>query len=206
MVALSYRGGYKYIRNLKHNMVSVRRRENMFEDHTVNETRILGALIANTCVNEGLLLYSALDYYTQLGSLLHGIHSALAVLLLVAVAVVFYLGQLLAYKVVGYVFTDRVNSKLWLDGFKASQSLLGLLLLPVTALALLNPAHASVWLWLAAGLYVAARVVFICKGFRIFYEKLPSIVYFILYLCAVEIVPISIVVVCTIKLCEHLLS
>ena len=49
-VALSYHKGYKYIENFFHYMFSIRRRENLFEDHTVNETGILTALIGNTCI------------------------------------------------------------------------------------------------------------------------------------------------------------
>jgi len=48
-------------------------------------------------------------------------------------------------------------------------------------------------LLVAAGLYICARLVFICKGFRIFYGNLSSIVYFLLYLCAVEMVPLALV-------------
>ena len=61
-VALSYHTGYKYIENFFHYMFSTRRRENLFEDHTVNETKILAALIANTCIVEGLLVYLAVQF------------------------------------------------------------------------------------------------------------------------------------------------
>ena len=42
-------------------MFSTRRRENLFEDHTVNETSILAALIANTCIVEGFIVYIAVQ-------------------------------------------------------------------------------------------------------------------------------------------------
>ena len=56
-VTLCYHTGYKYIENFFHYMFSTRRRGNLFEDHTVNETSILAALIANTCIVEGFLIY-----------------------------------------------------------------------------------------------------------------------------------------------------
>ena len=49
-VALSYHSGYKYIGNLMHYMFSTRRRGNLFEDHTLHETTMLTALMANTCI------------------------------------------------------------------------------------------------------------------------------------------------------------
>ena len=60
-VAMCYHTGYKYIQNFIYYMFSTRRRENLFEDHTVNETSILAALIANTCIVEGFIVYLAVQ-------------------------------------------------------------------------------------------------------------------------------------------------
>ena len=43
-------------------------------------------------------------------------------------------------------------------------------------------------------LYIIARVIFICKGFIVFYDNFYSLLYFILYLCTLEIAPIAIMV------------
>jgi hypothetical protein len=191
-VALCYHKGYKYIENFFHYMFSTRRRENLFEDHTVNETSIQAALIANTCIVEGFLMYSAVQQmWPSLAPMLQrSVFTHIAAYC--GLAVGFYIVQWLVYKLLGYTFSDKVGSKLWLDGFKASQSLLGLLLLPVAVLALLFPGNSKLLLTIGFVLYLIARLIFIYKGFRIFYGNLPSIVYFLLYLCAVEIVPLVI--------------
>lgn len=191
-VALTYHKGHKYIENFVHYMFSTRRRENLFEDHTVNETSIQVALIANTCIVEGFVIYSAVQQlWPHLADKLHqAVFQHIAAYC--GLAVGFYVVQWLVYKVLGYTFTDKVGSKLWLDGFKASQSLLGLLLLPVAVLALLYPGSGKLLLLIAALLYMVVRLIFVFKGFRIFYSNLSSVVYFILYLCAVEIVPLVI--------------
>lgn len=191
-VTLCYHTGYKYIENFFHYMFSTRRRENLFEDHTVNETSILAALIANTCIVEGFIIFLAVQLLRPelAASLQASVFPHIAVYC--GLAAGFYIVQWMVYKVMGYTFTDKVGSKLWLDGFKASQSLLGLLLLPVLVLLMLYPVHGKLLLTIAATLYIVARLIFVYKGFRIFYGNLSSIVYFILYLCAVEIVPIVI--------------
>ena len=191
-VALSYHTGYKYIENFFHHMFSTRRRENLFEDHTVNETTILFALIANPCITEGFLIYFAIQQLVPAfaTSLQASVFPHVATYC--GLAAGFYIAQWMVYKVLGYTFSDKVGSKLWLDGFKASQSFLGLLLLPVLVLVMLYPAHGKLLLGIAATLYLIARLIFIYKGFRIFYGNLSSILYFILYLCAVEIVPLAI--------------
>ena len=191
-VALRYHTGYKYIENFFHYMFSTRRRENLFEDHTVNETSILAALIANTCIVEGFLIYLAVQcFWPHFAPSLQA-HVFTHIAAFSALAAGFYIVQWLVYKTMGYTFSDKTGSKLWIDGFKASQSLLGLLLLPVMVLAMLYPAHGKMLFSIALALYFLARLIFIYKGFRIFYSNLTSILYFILYLCAVEIAPLAI--------------
>ncbi len=205
-ITISYQKGYKYIENFLHNMFSVRKRENLFDDHTVNETGIMSALIFNTCVLEGILAFYAIGYLipTQL------IHMAgkvsLYVGLFVACALAFYLLQIALYYVLGFTFSDKLNTKIWISGYKASQSLLGLLLFPVTVVLLVYPTTIKTTLTIALSLYLLARLVFIGKGFRIFFNNLTSSVYFILYLCAVEIVPPVLTCVGAINLCYILQS
>lgn len=204
-VVLSYRTGYKYLENFVRNMFSTRRRENLFDDHTVNETKILTALIGLSCVMQGFALMVGMSLAVP--SLASGIlrSPALSLGLGAAVVLAYYLLQLLVYHVLGYVFTDSISTRLWIDGFKATQSLLGLLLLPVIGVMLLKPELSTPMLLVAAGLYICARLVFICKGFRIFYGNLSSIVYFILYLCSLEIVPLAMLGAGTIYLCRNVL-
>ena len=191
-VALSYHKGYKYIENFFHYMFSTRRRENLFEDHTVNETGILTALIGNTCIVEGFLIFAAVRMLCP--SLAPALQANVFphIAIYCGIAVLFYVGQWLVYKVLGYTFSDKQGTKLWIDGFKATQAFLGLLLLPVLILLMLYPNHGRLLLSIAVSLYLIARLIFIYKGFRIFYGNLSSILYFLLYLCAVEIVPLAI--------------
>ena len=203
-VALCYHTGYKYIENFFHYMFSTRRRENLFEDHTVNETSIQVALIANTCIVEGFLIYLAVLLLrpSMATALQANVFPHIAAFC--GLAALFYGAQWLAYKVLGYTFSDKEGTKLWLDGFKATQSLLGLLLVPVLMLVMSYPAHGKMLFMVAALLYLVARLIFIYKGFRIFYSNLTSVFYFILYLCAVEIVPLVIITKVTIWICGTL--
>ena len=192
-VALCYHTGYKYIENFFHYMFSTRRRGNLFEDHTVNETSILAALIANTCIVEGFIIYLTVQLLQPAlaAKLQANVFPHIAAYC--GLAAGFYIIQWLVYKVLGYTFSDKIGSRLWIDGFKSSQAFLGLLLLPVLVLLMLYPAHGKMLIGVAAILYLVGRLIFIYKGFRIFYSNLSSIVYFILYLCAVEIVPLAVI-------------
>ena len=200
-MALSYHTGYKYIENFFHYMFSVKRRENLFEDHTLNETKILAALIANTCIVEAFIIYFAVQMLRPEWALSLQANVFRHIAAFCALAVAFYAVQWLVFRILGYTFSDKVGTKLWLDGFKASQSFLGLLLLPVLVLIMIFPTHGKLLLYVAALLYLVVRLIFVYKGIRIFYSNLSSIVYFILYLCAVEIVPLVIMTGVTYWIC-----
>ncbi len=195
IVVVSYRTGYRYFKQFSHNMFSVRRRENVFEDRNINDIWTLIALTLCTCVMEGVVAFYAIDYLVpSLGASLHG-SIALHVAMFAGTALLFYLLQLMVYTVVGQTFANGIATKLWTDGFKASHSLLGLVLVPVVGLLLIYPSSCKTLLILAAILYVLSRIAFVYKGFRIFYHGIHSLIYFILYLCAAEIVPV--VLLCT---------
>jgi len=189
-VLICYRSGYKYFDNFFHKMFSVKRRENLFEDRTVSETKVLTALVAHLCVVAGFLGFYALGAFRIIPAATLHSHIFASVALLSAIALAFYLLQLGAYALLGYVFADAVATRLWLDGFKASQSLLGLLLLPVLLLIFIFPQHLILLLLVAAALYILGRLIFIFKTLRIFFNKTSRYFYFLLYLCGAEIVPL----------------
>ena len=107
--------------------------------------------------------------------------------LTVASAGIFYILQLLIFPFLGYTFSNTKNTSLWTQGFNASQSLMGLLLTPVAVIMLFMPELNSLMLLLSVSLYAIARMAFLMKSFRIFFNKMFHLVYFILYLCGVEI-------------------
>ncbi len=205
-IAIAYHSGYKYLENFAHNIFSIKRRENLFDDHTVNDTAIMSALVANTCIMEGLLMfYGITSRMPQLAAAMHS-HVWTYVLALTATTVCFFLAQLAGYSLLGYVFGDRMSAKLWVRGFNATQSLLGLTLLPVVVVTMVYPAVIGTTITVAAVLYVCTRIVFISKGFRIFFSDFRDCLYFILYLCSIEIVPPIVMLTGTIKMCEILQS
>lgn len=205
LVAFNFKNGYKYFLHLDNYLFSVRRYQNTFDDHTVSETGLMFSLIANTCVMEGIIIYLALGYYGSLPpeaglvtKLIGGLSGG---------ALLFYLAQQVLYRVLGYTFlADAVGTRLLVEGFNASQAILGLLLCPVAFAMLLWPGSFVMLFMLAALMYIICRIVFICKGFRIFFNNLASLLYFILYLCSVEIVPLVLSFAGVSFLCEILQS
>ena len=198
----SYRVGYKYFDNIFHNIFSTRRRENLFEDHTFNETQILAALIMLTCVCQGVIAH----IHLSAANTAMAAAGAVIVPALAGASLLFYLLQLAVYALLGWVFLDGIDRKLWLDGFKSSQALLGVTLAPIAVAMLVLPQYELTLTAAAITLFFLARILFIMKGMRIFLVNFSSLVPFILYLCAVEIAPIVAVYRISLVFCDFLLS
>ena len=130
----------------------------------------------------------------------------LHVFVLVLAAALFITLQLFLYRIIGFTFSDDRLTELWVGGFLASQATLGLVLFPIVVITLVFPSTIKLMLTLAIILYVLARLVFIWKGFRIFFNNFSSSIYFILYLCAVEIVPLVLLTGVTIWISDTLQS
>ncbi|MDE5608186.1 MAG: DUF4271 domain-containing protein [Muribaculaceae bacterium] len=167
--------------SIKTDMFGVRRRNNAFDSHTSGEARTLALMILMAATCEAVIIGRFINPMFATSLPLFGATAGLMV--------AYYLFQLAAYSVVGYTFTDPQSAAQWCRGFNLSQGLLGFLLLPPALVLLFYPPLNIVAYIYAAVVYLAIRVSFIYKGFRIFYDSFGCLVYFILYLCTLELIP-----------------
>lgn len=184
IIALNFRHYSTFIKTFMQNLFTVRTRANAFDDHnTTSEVRVLASLIILGCACQGILLFSIINIDVPGINVFFGVGSA------TILAILYYLWQLAAYSTVGYVFGSGNQAAQWLKGFNASQSLLSMALVVPALVILFNPDMAEALIYIGAALYLVARIIFISKGFRIFYHQSFSLLYFILYLCTLEIIP-----------------
>ena len=172
----------RIISGLDTDLLGVRRRANAFDSHTSAERRTLGLLIVLGCVCQAILLGVAINPSTVSNGPLLGA--------LTGLTAGYYLFQYAACGIVGYTFTDSINASQWIKGLNLSQGISGLALVVPAITVLYYQEAGEILLFISLILYIVVRIAYICKGFRIFYNHLPSIVYFILYLCALEIIPV----------------
>lgn len=165
---------------------TVRRRANAFDEHTSNEHYVIAILIFQLCVYAGILISAKINMIIPINT----DRIMLTTCCMMGVYGIYYLFQLAAYSLVGYVFTDNINASQWIKGFNSSHIFLGFALIIPTTISIFYPTTTSAMINVAIALYVIARLMFICKGFRIFYTKIHSLFYFILYLCTLEIIPV----------------
>lgn len=209
IIGIRFHNSRKYVSALLRNLVEVRVRSNVF-DETVRETSFLVLLNLMWGCSAGILLYGLLCETLPLNPIfsfgLPGLatHKAAAVAICMGVGVVYTCFMSLAYYVVGCVFSDGVHARMWLKGFTASQGLMSFIYFPVALLLLCWQEWTSILLWIGFGTLVLAKIVFIWKGFRIFFTQFSSWVLFLYYLCSLEIVPLILTYLAALWLCSFL--
>lgn len=211
MMMLIVRRCRKLFGSLWQELLGMRRRANAFDDRTSGESSALTLMAVQWSVCAGILLYCAVALgrgqpIAQLvGAPLPEPPQArapfVATSMLIGLAMAYYAAQLAAYWLLGYVFADSAGRRLYVQGFTASQSLLGFALLVPSLVAIFYQGAGAAMVCLGAVLYILARIIFIIKGFRIFYHNFGSSLYFILYLCAVEILPIILICRFAVRIC-----
>lgn len=185
-ISVSFNNVKRILGNLTKQLSNTRVRENFNDLTTGSETRTILLLLIQAIVFMALLTTSGLSLLWP-GSFANTLINTLIISGLITIYFVF---QYAAYMVVGYTFTTTDGRRLWIQGFTASMTLLGLILIVPGLAMLFYPAITVYAVWAAAALYLIARILFIAKGFRIFYTNFGSIIYFILYLCTLEIIPV----------------
>lgn len=201
---LSYRKCKRLFSVLWQEMLGMRSRENAFNDSTGNERGAIALMAVQCIVCTGLLLYCAVSSIgPQLGLCQAPLpESAFRdTALLIGLTGGYFLAQIAAYWLLGYTFATADGRRLLMQGFTSSQCLLGFALIIPALVGIFYPPTAMAMAITGAVLYVLARIVFISKGFRIFYQNFGSLLYFILYLCTLEIVPAMLVLATAFSLC-----
>ena len=182
VAALSSGGIRRALKAYRHELWSVRRRANVFDDARSAPSWAAVILALLFIVFGGIVLYCSTPESTAPTFL--GAAAAIGVL------GAYYVFQLCAYATVGYAFSTPSGRSMWLSGFAASQAFTGLALAVPALLLMYVPEWKIPLLYACAAIYCAGRLVFIGKGIRIFYNKIRSLLYFILYLCTLEIIPL----------------
>lgn len=171
-----------------------RGRENVFDERPDGDTRILLLLLMQCVICIGILLCAGI---CRIDLASPSTMTGAAVGVVIGICGLYYVAEIVAYNVVGYTFTTPAGRREWLRGFNASQGLLGIMLIIPAVLAVFYPPLTRAAVIAGIALYLCARLVFIIKGFKIFYDNFGSLLYFILYLCTLEIIPVIFVYECS---------
>lgn len=208
VVGLKFKGNAKYMRALLSDLTETRVRHNAFDD-TVKETSLLVLLNIMWIACGGVMLWSLLNLTTginPMGSMGIPQRPALGMLICMGVAGVYLAILNLAYFTVGNVFADSKETKLWLKGSGASIGLETFLLFPIALLLLGYPEWSETLLILGGIVFGIGKIIFLYKGFRIFFAQISSWLLFLYYLCSLEVVPLILTYLAALWACTSWLT
>lgn len=182
LLGLNADGVRRALTAYSHQLWGVRRRNNAFDDeHSVPVIPAVLLVLAGI-VFGGIILYNIPD--GPVAPTFGGVAISMGV------AAVYYAFQFCAYSTTGYAFAGTDQRRMWTGGFLASQAFAGLLMAPEAILLVFWPEMHFLLVTVAISVYCVAKILFIARSFRIFFDKITALLYFILYLCTLEIIPI----------------
>lgn len=186
LIAISFRHSGKIFGQLFRNPV---RRQSHADETIASENRSRIALLIATFLTEGILIYNLTTGYVSqtTGEMLGGT-------LLFTVLIFFYfLVQTSALSLTGYLFATPSGKQMAVSVFTTINALFGILAIIPVSLLLYYPEYQIVLLSIVGILFLLSRISFVFIATKIFFSNLYGLVYFILYLCAVEITPLLLI-------------
>lgn len=184
-VCFRYKNNFKYIKGMISDLTEIRSRSNMFDD-TVRESSFIIALNVMCIVSVALLFHQSSNLYIEGFSVLP---LARSILISIGVTIIYYLFLLVSYWICGNVFGDSLKTSIWLKGFTSNQGLLGVILFPISLISMFYAGVTENMFIIGAVFFILGKIIFIFKGFRIFFTEISSWLLFLYYLCSVEIIP-----------------
>ena len=118
---------------------------------------------------------------------------AVNALLLALPAAFYFLLQQGIFLLLATVFSTDARGREWCDTHIIINLLLGICLFPFVFLSTYLPEIGESCLFLSACLYLLSRILFIIKGVKLFLRDFRCLLYFILYLCTLEIAPLLLI-------------
>ena len=115
---------------------------------------------------------------------------AVNTLLLALPSALYFLLQQGIFVLLAAIFSSDARGREWCDTHLIINLLLGIGLFPFAFVATYLPEAAQTCLICAIILYLLTRILFIIKGVKLFLRDFRCLLYFILYLCALEIAPL----------------
>lgn len=187
-ISLSFKDYRKLFSKFAEEMRSSHKsRGNAFDERSSHETRLMCLSILQYIVCGGIMLFALAARHSGVSPDDYGFTTLAAE---IGVFAAYYIFDITAYSVVGYTFAGIESMKVLLRRFNSSQSILGITIALPALIVIFYPLLSDAMIYTSVTLYVLARLLFIIKGFDIFFTNIFSLLYFILYLCALEIIPL----------------
>ncbi|MDR2927417.1 MAG: DUF4271 domain-containing protein [Cytophagaceae bacterium] len=140
--------------------------------------------------NSSLFVY---ELFCLTGNTFFNSNSLQNIPIIFASLTVLYFTKILVFNLAGYIFDTLPQIKLYLKGTSTMGQAFAIVILPVVVLLpFVNQLGQSVLMNIGGGVFILLYLLQIGRGIKIILKETFSLYYIILYLCALEILPLSI--------------
>ena len=196
--AIIYHNNIKQVIYICRNLFQVKERQSLPSFNSGGVLFFRSFMIFQMLLLVSIALFNVARLYNRIDSSISELQQLFILLGIFGILLVYYAFKQLLYFVVGRLFFEEQQYRLWENGYSAVQIVFGVTLyIPVLWLVFVQK-HLDIAFILLLFLFILSRLVIFYKVIRIFNNKGSNILYLILYLCAQEILPL-------ILLCEGLI-
>lgn len=101
--------------------------------------------------------------------------------------------KIILYLFIGWVFFDKITTNNWIRCHFVTDVILEFLLFPLVLIIIYIDISPDIYLPIALILLILAKSLLFFRGIKLFFLNTYSKIYFITYLCALELIPLALV-------------
>ncbi|MDD2798425.1 MAG: DUF4271 domain-containing protein [Bacteroidales bacterium] len=180
--------GYKQFDQIFRGLFQARDRSSFFVDNSV-----VGLGFKAILTIQAILLEALVGYIIVKDAIYHDILQSNFVIIMVLFALLFifyHLFRIFSIAVLGLIFSEHRTLKSYLSEYFDLLSVWGISLFPISFVLIFWHFSPVVIMVLLAGIIIFVRILYFGKGIKVFFIQSRNIFYIILYLCALEILPL----------------
>lgn len=183
--------GRDYVRHMFQNLFTDTDKESIFIDNsTTSEYRIRFFLLLQTTISLAVLFFFLIKTPNGILSMPER-ETFMLISLFILVIFIFWGIKWLINKILGFIFFEKDKVNLWQNNYFSALSLYGVAFFPVLVLLINAPSMHIIEIsrYILIVFFILGFIIITYKGIRFFLTKPHGILYFMLYLCALEIIP-----------------
>lgn len=188
LFSYSLKNGKKYVLQRIKALFQYKERVSLFDEASASSNRYAFTLTLITTTLAGLYIY---EYTSETNlMLMRLVTNELLLGIYIGAALLYITVKWAAYEFVNWIFFDKERNKYWIQTYFDLISGASFLLFPVVLLIIYFNLSLQTSKILIAFLLLFAKILLFYKSIRNFFKHVYGFMHFILYFCALEIIPL----------------
>lgn len=195
--------GKKFLSQQVKDFMLHRERTSIFDSSTAADVRYLLVLVLQTCVLAGITFFNF--FHDMCPALMEHVSPLLLLGTYVGFCLAYFLLKWLLYMFLGWTFFDENRTNRWLESYSALIYYVGFALFPFVLFLVYFDLSLHKLVIFGSVILILAKILMLYKWMKLFFHHLDGLLLFIVYFCAIEIVPCLLLYQCMVRMNNVLL-